>query len=257
MLKRLMQGSTRAALASYLCIAAAGLLFLVQFLVSGWWFAALGVIPLCGAAIILARKIHVAARAGTGSALSRWNGNQGRAANATSSSARSHSKATGRLAAAMDDDPQREERLFEMTSGMGSVASSESGSGSVVLGIARREFRDVLKEAGVNFVALNPSVASTQISELDPQVMLIDAGSFESGPWGGSLDAGGTSLFRVLLDACEFARNDGIDVIVVSSEDHKEHVGTEILRHKATRVIHETTLDSASRRAVQAVSTAG
>ena len=171
MLRRLLQGTTRATLGSYVLIAVAGLLFLVQFLVLGWWFAAIAVIPLVGSEIINTRKIHVAARAGAPSNLAFRSAPQAGASRpAGGAVARSHATSAGRLAAAMEEDPERSARLFEMTGGMGSKSAAQSGQ--TVLGVARDSLAVALKSSDLTFVPLNPSIASTQIQELESSSFL-------------------------------------------------------------------------------------
>ncbi|GAB2892710.1 hypothetical protein [Neomicrococcus lactis] len=255
MLRRLLQGTTRATLGSYVLIAVAGLLFLVQFLVLGWWFAAIAVIPLVGSGIINTRKIHVAARAGAPSNLSFRSAPQAGASRpAGGAVARSHATSAGRLAAAMEEDPERSARLFEMTGGMGSKSAAQSGQ--TVLGVARDSLAVALKSSDLTFVPLNPSIASTQIQELEPRCIVVDLGAFAVGPWGGTLDAGGTPLMRELLQALDVAKREDVDVVVVSSDETNDHVGSESLRQRASRVIHDATDESALAASVQAVANA-
>lgn len=248
MLKRLLRGVTRATLLTYLLIVLAGLLFFIQFLILQWWFAAAGVIPMVGATIVTTRKTHVAARAGAAAGLGSHSV-LGRQAPRT----RPNVPAVGRLAASMADDPERSNRIFEASNGMGTVDQAEKATGAVFLGIARPEFRDLLAQTDATFIAMNPSVVTTQVERLSPSAIVIDLGGFDAGPWARALDASGGAIFQELLKALDKVQSADVDVYVVTSDEMVDHVGAESLRKAATHVIHESGDEAAFASFVQTV----
>ncbi len=143
-------------------------------------------------------------------------------------------RAKGRQAAAVNQDPKRSYRLYAATKG---TLSSPDPAGSPyrkVALIGSLALRQLLEE-DFYVVPLHPGLSEAQFEAESPTCLIIEEAALQHGPWGTALSATGTALLEEILTVRNKATSNALHVYVLPS--NLIEVSTHLLRSRATVLV--------------------
>lgn len=143
-------------------------------------------------------------------------------------------RAKGRQAAAVAEDPKRSYRLYAATRGTLSSAIEPEPYMRKVAVVASQSLKKHLQDS-FHVISLHPGLAEAQFEAENPSCLIIEEAALQDGPWSTALSATGTALFQEILGVRNRAAANGLQIYVLPS--NLIEVSTRVLRSRASVLV--------------------